>query len=123
MRSSTWPSAERISDRRAIALLAQRADHGQAVALGQHPVDHEHVVVAAVGHRQALLAVAGEIGDMADFTERLDQIVGGLAVVFDDQQAHLRGSCGHGEHAFSHHGAVALHMQGDRPCSIWIMLK
>jgi len=57
---------------------------------------------------------AGEIGDMADFTERLDQIVGGLAVVFDDQQAHLRGSCGHGEHAFSHHGAVALHMQGDR---------
>jgi hypothetical protein len=27
---------------------------------------------------------------MADFTERLDQIVGGLAVVFDDQQAHLR---------------------------------
>jgi hypothetical protein len=33
---------------------------------------------------------------MADFTERLDQIVGGLAIVFDDQQAHLRGSCGHG---------------------------
>jgi hypothetical protein len=55
---------------------------------------------------------------VADFTERLDQIVGGLAVVFDDQQAHLRGSCGHWEHAFSHHGAVALHMQGDRPFSM-----
>ena len=74
----------------------KRADHGQAVALGQHAIDHEHVVVAAIGHRQALLAIAGEIGDMADFTKRLDQIVGGLAVVFDDQQAHLRGSCGHG---------------------------
>jgi hypothetical protein len=50
---------------------------------------------------------------MADFTERLDQIVGGLAVVFDDQQAQLRSR----EQAFSHHGAAALHMQGDRPYS------
>jgi hypothetical protein len=32
---------------------------------------------------------------MADFTERLDQIVGGLAVVVDDQQAHLSSGCGH----------------------------
>ena len=82
--------AERGEDqrRRAVALLAQRADHGQPVALGQHAVDHQHVVVAAVGEREAFLAVAGEIGDVADFAKRLHEIVGGLAVVFDDQKAH-----------------------------------
>ena len=84
-----------MSDRRPVALLAQRADQGQAVALGQHPIDHEHVVIAAVGERQAFLTIAGEIGDITDFTERLDEIVGGFAVVFDDQQAHLGGGCGH----------------------------
>ena len=28
------------------------------------------------------------IGDMADLAEGLDEIVGGVAIVFDDQQAH-----------------------------------
>ena len=60
-------------DRRAVALVAQRADERQAVALRQHPVDHQHVVVAGLGERQAFLAVAGEIGDMADFAKRLDR--------------------------------------------------
>ena len=36
----------------------------------------------------ALLAVGGVIGDMADLAERLDQIVGRVAVVFDDEKAH-----------------------------------
>ena len=82
--------AERGEDqrRRAVALLAQRADQRQAVALGQHAVHHQHVVIAAVGQREALLAVGGEIGDVPDFAKRLDEIVGGVAVVFDNQKAH-----------------------------------
>ena len=31
---------------------------------------------------------------MTDFAKRLHQIIGGLAVVFDDQQAHIGGGCG-----------------------------
>ena len=30
----------------------------------------------------------GDIGHMADLAQRLDQIIGGIVVVFDDQQAH-----------------------------------
>ena len=72
------------------------ADQRQAVALRQHAVDHQHVVVAGFGERQAFLAVGGEIGDVADFAKRLDQIVGGFAVVFDDQKAHVAIGCGQG---------------------------
>ena len=64
------------------------ADHRQAVALGQHAVDDQHVVVAVERQREPLLAVRRLVGDMADLAEGLDQIVGGVAVVFDDQQAH-----------------------------------
>ena len=70
------------------ALVAQRADHRESVALGQHAVDDQHVILAVERHRQAVLAVGGGVGDMADFAERLDQIVGGVAVVLDDQKAH-----------------------------------
>ena len=42
----------------------------------------------------------GMIGDVADLAERLDQIVGGVAVVFDDQKAH---------------GHVAVPAEADRP--------
>ena len=92
----------------------KRADHRQAVALRQHAVDDQHVVVAGLGKRQAFLAVAGEIGDVTDLAKRLDQIVGGLAVVFDDQKAHLAVGCGQAESAFCHHGAAGILMQGDR---------
>ena len=67
---------------------AQRADHRQAVALGQHAVDDQHVVFAVERQREALLAVGGVIGDMADLAEGVDEIVRGVAVIFDDQQAH-----------------------------------
>ena len=69
--------------------LSRRAPiNGQPVALGQHAVDDQHVVLAVERHGQAVLAVGGGVGDMADLAERLDQIVGGVAVVLDDQKAH-----------------------------------
>ena len=37
---------------------------------------------------QALLAVGRVVGDVADLAEGLGEIVGGVAVVFDDQKAH-----------------------------------
>jgi len=51
--------------------------------------------------------------DVTDFAKRLHQIVGGLAVVFDDQEAHMEVGCGQGGRAFYHHGAVDILMQGD----------
>ena len=50
-------------------------------------------VFAGFGKRQTFLAIAGEIGDVADFAKRLHQVVGGLTVVFDDQQSHLGVGC------------------------------
>ena len=38
----------------------------------------------------AYRAVARVVGDVADFAERLDEVVGGIGVVFDDEQAHGR---------------------------------
>ena len=64
------------------------ADHRQAVELGQHAVDDQHVVLAVQRQREALLAVGREIGHVADLAEGLDQVVGGVAVVFDDQETH-----------------------------------
>ena len=91
----------------------QGADQRQAVAFRQHPVDHQHVVVAGVGEGQTFLAIAGQISNVTDLPERLDQIVSGLAVIFDDQKAHLGVGYGQVKSAFHHHGAVGLLMQGD----------
>ncbi len=38
--------------------------------------------------REPFLAVGRVLGDVADLAEGLDQVVGGVAVVFDDQEAH-----------------------------------
>ena len=38
--------------------------------------------------RQSFLAVGGEIRDMTDLAKSLREVVGGIAVVFDDQQTH-----------------------------------
>jgi adenine deaminase len=39
---------------------------------------------------EAFLAVGRAIGDVADLAERLHQIVGGVAVVLDNEKAHGR---------------------------------
>ena len=49
----------------------------QAVALRQHAVDDQHVVLPPDREREPLLAVGGEIRDVADLAKRLDQVVGG----------------------------------------------
>src|ERR1700692_3270090 len=63
-------------------------DDGQAVALGQHAVDDQHLVLAVERQRLAFLAVGRLIGDMADLAERLDQIIGRVAIVLNDEKAH-----------------------------------
>ena len=60
----------------------------ETVALRQHAIDDQDVVLAVERERLALLAVGGVIGDVADFAKRLDQIVGGVAIVLDNQKAH-----------------------------------
>jgi hypothetical protein len=40
--------------------------------------------------RQPLFAIGGLIGDMAYFTQGPDDVVGGVTVVFDYQEAHCR---------------------------------
>ena len=73
-----------------MSLRAQRADDREPVALGQHAVDDQHVVVAVERQREPVLAVGGPVGHMADLAEGLDQIIRGVAVVLDDEQAHGR---------------------------------
>jgi hypothetical protein len=37
---------------------------------------------------ESLLAVDREVGDVADLAECLHQVIGGISVVFDDQETH-----------------------------------
>jgi hypothetical protein len=82
--------SERREDqgRRLHLLLPQGADQGQAVELGEHAINHEHVVSAFPRHGVAVEAVIGAIGRMARFPKRLGQISSRLAVVFYDQNVH-----------------------------------
>ena len=64
------------------------ADHGEAVHLRQHAIDHENVVGLVATTLIALDPVAGGIGDVSRLAERLDQILSRLDVVFDDKNAH-----------------------------------
>ena len=65
--------AERRQDqhRRGVAARAQPGDHRQAVAARQHAVDDHHVVVAAVGQREAAVAVGGDMRGVAGLGEGL----------------------------------------------------
>ena len=58
------------------------------IALGQHAVDDQHVVLPVERESQALLAVRRLIGDMADLPKGPGDVVRGVAVVFYDEQAH-----------------------------------
>src|SRR5262249_60765123 len=54
----------------------------------QHAIDDEDVILAVERMGEAFLAVGGQVGHMPDLAECLRQIVGGVAVVFDDQETH-----------------------------------
>ena len=56
-----------------------------AVHLRQHPVDDRDVEPLADRHDQPVPAVAGNIYGMARFLQALGDIVGGFAIVFDNQ--------------------------------------
>ena len=70
------------------SLCAQFADQRQAVALGQHSVDDQHVVFALQGQREALLAVSGLVGHVPDLAKSARDVVSGIAVIFDNEDSH-----------------------------------
>src|SRR5208282_3804209 len=82
--------AERGEDehRRFDGLTAQGADDGKPIALRQHAIDDQHVVLTVERKRQAFLAIGGLVGDMADLAERLDEIIGRVAIIFNNEKAH-----------------------------------
>src|SRR5262249_3135607 len=80
--------------------------HREAVQLRQHAVDDEHVVAAVKAERKPLLAVDRVIGHMADLAKRLNEIVGRVTIILDDEQAHGSYQMGAG-HARISRGCVA----------------
>ena len=59
------------------------------VDLGQHAVEHDRVIAARTCQKQPLAAVTGAVDGIAAFAEALDQIGGGFAIVFDDEELHI----------------------------------
>ena len=71
-----------------VAARAQPGDQRQAVAARQHAVDDQHVVVAAVGKREAAVAVGRHMRGVAGLGEGLFEIFRSFAIVFDDKNLH-----------------------------------
>ena len=67
---------------------AQLLHHRETVEARQHAVDDEDVVAAVLGHGEARLAIAGEVGGMPALLQRLLKELCRLSVVFDHQDAH-----------------------------------
>ena len=65
---------------------ARRLDQRQAVHAGQHAVD-DHDVVLLAG-REIEPVVVGLVDDMAVLAQALGDVVGGLLVVFDEEDLH-----------------------------------
>jgi hypothetical protein len=70
-RSSTWPSAERISTGVSIALARSALMTERPSRLGSMRSDDQHVVAAVERHREAVLAVRRPVGDVADLAKAL----------------------------------------------------
>ena len=83
-------AAQRTEDQRRRADLggAQRAEHRQPVHARQHAVEDDRVVTARGGEEQALASVARLVDRIAALAQTLDQIGGGFAIVFDDEELH-----------------------------------
>ena len=65
-----------------IGTLNSSAAHAIATAIGQWPT-------SGAGQASVIAKpLGGAVGDVADFAQGLDQIFAGVAVVFDNQQAH-----------------------------------
>src|SRR3569833_780821 len=71
-----------------VALGPEGLDDRQAVAARQHSVDDQDFVVHARRHGVAGFAVRRVMRDVPGFVQRLDQVAGRFAVVFDQQDLH-----------------------------------
>ena len=71
-------------------LGAELRDHRQAITTRQHPVDHQHVVIAGQREMQSVFTVGGAVHDAAALLQPLAEVGGGLLVVFDDENFHAR---------------------------------
>ena len=69
----------------------------EAVDAGDHAIDGHHGVLAAAGERETVVAVDGEIDAVAAGRERLDELIGRLRIVLDDENA--APSVGHDFHS------------------------
>jgi hypothetical protein len=69
---------------------AQRLQHAEAVAFGQHHVEHDHVVVEFDREMRAFLAVKGYVDYPPLLRQAGAQIVNHLVFVFHDEQFHAR---------------------------------
>jgi len=54
------------------------------------------------------LSVAGAVGHMSHLAKRLDEVIGGIAIVFDDQQAHGPHPIGAGHESLTQGGVAHL---------------
>ena len=66
---------------------AQRLQERQAVEVGEHAVEHQGVEAAVEGVHQALAAGAGRLDGVAGLAQALGEIVAGVGVVLDDEDA------------------------------------
>src|SRR5262249_19587090 len=69
-------------------VIAQLLHHRETVETRQHAINDKDVVAAVLGHDETRLAVAGKVGGMAAFLQRLLQELRRLLVVLDHQYAH-----------------------------------
>ena len=67
---------------------AHRLDQRQAVDARQHAVDDQHVVGLAGREKEPVAAVGGVIDHMAVLAQAVGDVVGGLLVVFDEENLH-----------------------------------
>ena len=88
MRSSTEPSADRISTGVCLPFLRSMATMRQPVEMRQLPVGDDEVVAALGGAEQAFAPVGGDVHHVAAFTQPLGKEPGGFRVVLDQQQVH-----------------------------------
>ncbi len=91
-------------DHRQVAPRAQRAHDFPAVDAGQHHIEHDEVVGMLQRHVQAVRAGTREIHGVAAFAQPLLEVIAGLGVVFDDEDAH-DAQC---------HSTVCCHSSGAR---------
>src|SRR6185437_1607938 len=74
--------------RRLIARGAQGRDDAEPVEAGQHAIDDHRIEAAMRRPLEAFAPIAGEIDAMAALAQTADEIVGGFAIIFHDQDMH-----------------------------------